>query len=109
MTCCQGPAGVLRHVVMIKFKPGTPPEKVREIEAAFAKLPEQIPTITGFEGGTNVSPEGHDKGYTHCYVITFADAAGREAYLPHPAHKKFVELIGPHMEEVHVLDYFVKE
>ena len=90
--------GQLRHVVLFKFKPGTPPEKVSEVEQAFGRLPEQIPQIVGYEWGTNVSPEGHDKGYTHAFLVTFADAAGRDAYLPHPAHKEFVELIGPHLE-----------
>ena len=101
--------GQLRHVVLFKFKPGTPPEKVREIEQGFGRLPDRIPQIVGYEWGTNISPEGHDKGYTHAFLVTFADTAGRDAYLPHPAHKEFVDLLLPHLEEAHVIDYIVRD
>lgn len=101
--------GDLRHVVLFKFKEGTRPEKIAEIEKAFAELPSKIPAIVDFEWGTNNSPEGLDQGYTHCYLVTFKDAKGREAYLPHPEHKKFVELALPHVEAVHVVDYIAKK
>lgn len=100
--------GTMRHVVMFKFKDGTSPEKLREIENAFAALPSRIDSIIAYEWGTNVSPEGHDKGFTHCFIVTFADAEGRDEYLPHPAHKEFVAIIGPHLDDVHVLDFFSK-
>jgi len=105
----QAPAGRLRHVVLFKFKPETSPEKIGEIEQAFGELPGRIPQIIGYEWGTNVSPEGHDHGYTHAFLVTFADEKGRDAYLPHPAHKKFVELLLPHLEQAHVIDYVVRE
>jgi len=100
--------GKLRHVVVFKFKDGTPPEKVQEIADAFAALPEKIDSIVDFEWGLNNSPEGHDQGFTHVFLVTFDDAAGREKYLPHPAHKAFVNLLRPHLEKVFVVDYFVK-
>lgn len=102
------PSGALRHVVLFKFKEGTTPEQIKTIEEAFARLPQQIPTIIGYEWGTNVSPESHDKGYTHCFLVTFADAAGRDAYLPHPAHGEFVKILRPHLDEAHVIDYVVR-
>lgn len=105
----KGHIGNLRHVVLFKFKAGTSAEKIAEIEKAFAELPKKIPAIIDFEWGTNNSPEGHDQGYTHCFLVTFKDAKGREIYLPHPDHKKFVELAGPHFEAVHVVDYVAKK
>jgi hypothetical protein len=108
MSCCDAPAGKLRHVVLFKFKPGTSPEAIASVERAFGELPSKIPQIIDYEWGTNVSPEGHDKGYTHCFLVTFADAAGRDAYLPHPAHQDFVKILRPHLEEAHVIDYFVR-
>ncbi len=101
--------GHLRHVVLFKFKAGTSPAKIAEIEKAFAELPKKIPAIVDFEWGTNNSPEGQDQCYTHCFLVTFKDAKGREIYLPHPDHKKFVELAGPHFEAVHVVDYVAKK
>jgi hypothetical protein len=50
--------------------------------------------VIGFEHGVNDSPEGANLGFTHVYLLTFASAAARDAYLPHPAHKAFGELVG---------------
>ena len=33
---------------------------------------------------------------------------GRAVYLPHPAHKAFGKVLGPHLEDVLVLDYWTK-
>ena len=97
--------GALRHVVLFQFKEGTPPEKIEAVEQKFRALPSRIPEIIGFEWGTDISTENLARGFTHCFLVTFVDAAGRAAYLPHPAHKEFVELVGPVMENVLVVDY----
>ncbi|MDV7400959.1 Dabb family protein, partial [Arthrospira platensis SPKY1] len=99
---------VLRHVVMFKFKEATTPAQVKEIEQAFAALPGKIDTIIDFEFGTDVSVEGKSKGFTHCFLVTFRDEAGRAAYLPHPAHDAFVKLVVPHIEDVLVVDYWTR-
>ena len=118
MSCCStptpggaaetGPAWKkVRHVVLFKFKAGTPEEKIREVEKAFAQLPRQIPGIVAFEWGTNVSPEDHAMGYTHCFLVTFKDASARDTYLTHPAHEEFKKLVGPVLEQAHVIDIVV--
>ena len=96
---------VLRHVVCFKFKPETSPAQIAEVEAAFIALKAKIPSISALEWGTNVSPEKHDKGFTHCFLLTFKSAADRDAYLPHPEHKKFGTLLRPVVEDVFVVDY----
>ena len=101
--------GKLRHVVLFQFKEQTPPEKVKQIEDAFAQLPSKIPTVVDFEWGTNNSPEGLADGFTHCFLVTFNDDAGRKVYLPHPAHKELVGLLKPHLEKVLVVDYVAQE
>jgi hypothetical protein len=100
--------GLLRHVVLFKFKDGTAPDKVKEIENAFRALPGKVPEIAAFEWGTDNSPEGLAQGFTHCFFVSFRDAKGREAYLPHPAHKAFVEVLKPHLDKVLVIDYDAK-
>ena len=50
--------GMYRHVVMFRFRPGVSSEEIAAIEAAFSALPEQIPSIVGYEWGLNVSQEG---------------------------------------------------
>lgn len=96
---------VLRHAVLFKFREGTPAKTVRKIEKSFARLPKKVDAIAAFEWGVNNSPEGLDDGFTHAFLVTFAGAEGRTAYLPHAAHKRFVELVGPHLEDVLVFDY----
>ncbi len=102
----DGGEPVLRHVVLFAWKADTPEDKLREIESAFAALPGKIDTIRDFEWGTDVSTENRSEGYTHCFLVTFADQAGLEVYGPHPAHQEFVTLIRPHMEKVLVIDYW---
>ena len=97
----------LRHVVLFAFKPTATRADIARIEAAFAALPAQIREVRAFEWGTNVSPENLANGFTHCFVVTFADAAGRDVYLPHPAHTAFVAMATPSIEKALVVDFFV--
>ncbi len=101
--------GRIRHIVMFKFKEGLDPGKIDEIVAAFAELPNQIEEIVEFEMGTNISPENLEQGYSHCFVVTFQNEADRDRYLPHPAHKKFVEVLDGRVDKVLVFDYQTNE
>lgn len=105
----EAPRKMLRHVVLFKFKEGTTKEQIKEIETAFGGLPSKIDTIRDFEWGTDVSPEGKSKGFTHCFFVTFADEKGRDVYLPHAAHKDFVKIVGPHVADVCVVDYWTQK
>lgn len=98
----------LRHVVVFKFKDSATTEDIKKVEKEFAALPKQISQIKEFEWGTNNSPEMFDRGFTHCFLVTFASEEDRAAYLPHPAHKKFVSLLMPHLEEAFVIDYWAE-
>ena len=95
----------LRHLVCFKYKSDVTHEKISEVETAFLKLEKKIKDIKGFEKGENNSPEGLNKGFKHCYFITFESEKGRDNYLVHPDHKKFVEIVGPIIEDVFVVDY----
>jgi hypothetical protein len=102
------PEKQLRHVVLFKFKDDSSQEDITKIEEAFLNLPNEIPQIQSIEWGTNNSPEGLNEGLTHCFFLTFASEEDRAIYLPHPAHKAFGELLGPHLDKVTVVDYWVK-
>lgn len=97
---------VLRHAVFFKYKEGTSDDDVAKIQRAFAELPKKVDSIKDYQAGKNFSPAGFDDGYTHCFLLTFADEAGRAKYLPHPDHKAFGATLGPHLEKVFVLDYW---
>ena len=85
----QNQDSLLRHVVLFKFKEGTSTEDIKKVEEAFSALPSKIPQITDYEWGTNNSPEGLDKGFTHSFFLTFKSEEDRAIYLPHPDHKAF--------------------
>ena len=98
--------GKLYHVVSLKFKPSATKEQIKAVEDAFVGLKGKIPSIESLTWGTNVSPEKHDKGFTHCFVLTFATEKDRDAYLPHPDHKKFGGVLGPVLDDVFVIDFW---
>jgi len=98
----------LRHVVLFKFKETSSEEEIQEVEEAFNALPSKISEIKDYEWGINNSPEGLNKGLTHCYFLTFDTEKDRDAYLPHPDHVAFTEIAGPHIADVLVVDYWTK-
>jgi hypothetical protein len=97
----------VRHVIVFKFTSDATDDQITTTTNAFRELKNLIPGITSFEHGGNVSSEGLNQGYNHVYVVTFEDAAARDAYLPHPAHLAFVASLGETkvMQEVLVIDY----
>jgi hypothetical protein len=99
---------VLRHAVFFKFKDDASAGDIRKVIAAFDALPKKIDSIEDYQAGKNVSPLGFDDGFTHCFLLTFKDDAGRAKYLPHPDHKAFGNMLRPHLDKVFVVDYWGK-
>jgi hypothetical protein len=96
----------LRHVVLFKFKDSATTEDIKNVEAAFNALPDKITQIKSIEWGLNNSPEGLNKGFTHCFFLTFDSEEDRAVYLPHPDHKAFGKLLEPILDDVMVVDYW---
>lgn len=107
-TAISQPESVLRHVVVFKFNDDASEEAIETVNVAFEALQKAIPQIKDFEWGLNNSPEGLDQDFTHVYTVTFHSEKDREIYLPHPAHKAFVESIGLVVEKAFVVDYWTK-
>ena len=99
----------LRHIVLCAFQTEATPETISLLTREFAQLKQRIPGVLHFECGSNVSPEGLDNGFSHCFTITFADAAARDVYLTHPAHLDFVDQLKPWLDKVQVFDYFPQQ
>ncbi len=97
---------LLRHVVLFAFHDNAPPAEVDQIRTAFCRLPEEIDSIVAFEWGINNSPEGINQGFTHCFFLSFASEADRDAYLVDPAHQRFVAGLQPHLAKALVVDYW---
>ena len=96
----------LQHVVSFKFKDDASDVQIKKVKKEFAALKEKIPEIVALEWGTNNSPEGLSKDFTHCFIVTFKDEKGRSIYLPHPEHKAFVQILKPILDDVFVIDFW---
>ena len=95
----------IRHIVCLKFKNDASPNQIREIEQKFPALQQSIPGIISIEWGINNSPEGLNKDFSHCFIVTFKNEEARTTYLPHPEHEAFVDILKPLLNDVFVIDY----
>jgi hypothetical protein len=101
--------GAIYHVVSLKFKDSATKEQIKTVEDAFRGLKEKVPGITSLKWGTNVSPEKLNKGFTHCFVLTFTAEKERDVYLVHPEHQAFGKLLRPVLDDVFVIDFKANE
>ena len=99
----------LRHVVLFGFGKAESPAAIAEVIRRFADLKALVPSIDDFEWGENSSPEGLDHGHSHVFLLTFASAPARDAYLVHPDHTAFSNRVQPFVSSVTVLDYWVEK
>lgn len=80
---------MIRHCVFIRFRPAISAAHKAKLFCDIAALKDRLPGILDVHAGSNVSPEaGMDKGYGDGFIVDFADAAARDAYLEDPQHKQ---------------------
>ncbi|MBX9878862.1 MAG: Dabb family protein [Candidatus Obscuribacterales bacterium] len=94
----------VRHMVSVKFKETTTPEQVQQVLSAFKDMKTGIPEIYAMEFGPDVSVEHKNKGFTHGFLLTFANEKDRDTYLVHPVHKNFLALAKPLLDDIFVID-----
>ena len=99
----------LQHVVSFKFKTTATAQDIKKVEQAFQGLKAKIPQIVSLQWGTNVSKEKKDKGFTHCFILSFKSEKDLDAYIVHPEHKAFGKIVGPLLDDVFVIDFWAKE
>jgi len=85
----------VKHVALMRLKPQVTEAEAEALLAELAALQEKIPGLLDFSSGPYSSSEGLSKGFTHGFVMTFADEAARDAYLPHPDHERVKQRIIP--------------
>ncbi|WP_273791975.1 Dabb family protein [Brucella anthropi] len=100
---------MIRHIVLIKFRPELAAVEIEEKLQAVVALKDRIGGILSITAGENNSPENLEKGFRHGFVVDFTDEAARDAYLPHPDHvkvgKSLVEAAEGGIEGILVFDY----
>ncbi|KAK8608595.1 hypothetical protein V6N13_024014 [Hibiscus sabdariffa] len=114
--------GVVKHIVMVKFKDETTPEKIEQLIKGYANLVNLIPPMKAFHwfyayplsltlfflfksGGKDVSAENLHQGFTHVFESTFESTQGVAEYVAHPAHVDFANLFLPYSDKIIIFDY----
>lgn len=95
---------MIEHIVLLKPRAEVDPAAVAGLWSGITALATRIPGIVTIEVGNNVSPEGLGRGFALGFVVRFADATARDAYLPHPDHLAVVPLVHAVADEVLVFD-----
>lgn len=95
----------IQHMVMVQFREGTAAETIAELLSEVRRMKDRIPGIQFVQGGPYESPEGLNDGFTHGFLVTFVDAAARDAYLPHPEHERVKSALLPHLARVVAFDF----
>lgn len=79
---------MIRHIVALRFRAGTPAETKAALYRDLAALNEHIDGILDFRHFDNVSVETPlVRGFNDVFWFDFRDAGVRDTYLDHPAHK----------------------
>jgi hypothetical protein len=92
------------HVVLITWADHADGPARQAVREAIRSLEHRIPGIDDLREGESISPEGLESGFEYGFVITFPDAAARDAYLPHPEHLAVAEEIRRSSAKVLVFD-----
>ncbi len=95
----------VKHIALVKFKEGTPEEQVQKVFDEILDMTESIQGIEDYVSGPNCSPEGQNQGFSHGFIMTFTDAAARDAYLTHPEHDRVKALLVPVVESSLIFDF----
>lgn len=97
----------VKHIVLLKFKEGTTEEQINKFFEDALDLSESVPGIDDYVSGANCSGEGRSQGFTHSFIMTFADVAARDAYMVHPDHERFKSASLPTVDSALIFDFEV--
>jgi len=97
---------MLRHVVLLRFRPDAPADTAPRAVEALKTLPARIPEIRAYQPGLDVVREA--RSYDVGLIGDFDDRAALARYLAHPAHVEVVrEYLSPWLADLAVVDVVV--
>lgn len=79
---------MIRHIVLIRFKPDVSEAQIGAIFAALPKLAAKL-GVMACAAGRSESPEQIERGYMHGFTIDFASWNALKTYADDPDHKAF--------------------
>jgi quinol monooxygenase YgiN len=94
---------MLKHVVLLKFKPDTPDEDIAKIEKGLASLPARIPEIKRYEFGRDILHT--DRSYDFALISEFEDQEAMDRYQKHPYHFAVLNNISAACESIIAVDF----
>ncbi|TVY47899.1 hypothetical protein LOCC1_G001571 [Lachnellula occidentalis] len=105
--------GKIVHIVMFEFKDELSAEAVKDVCTRLLALKDQClhpttntPYVKAGMGGRQNSPEDLSAGFTHIFVLEFANLADEMYYLEKdPAHLAFVKSIKGLLKREQVVDF----
>ncbi|RAL38600.1 unnamed protein product [Cuscuta campestris] len=97
--------GVVKHILLAKFKDGISQEEIDHLIQGYANLVNHIHPMKSFTWGKDVSIENLNQGFTHVFESTFESTQGVAEYIAHPLHVEFANKLLPQLEKVLVVDY----
>lgn len=75
--------------MFVRFAPTVTDDHKKDLLLQIAELRDRVPGLLAVHAGSNVSPEtGMDKGFSQGFIVDFADAVARDAYLSDVEHQK---------------------
>ncbi len=92
------------HVVLVSWKSESQAAAEDLVRPAIRGFVDTIADVSSVVEGHSSSSEGLGDGFDYGFVVTFASAQARDAYLDHPVHRPVAEAIDAAAERVVVFD-----
>ena len=98
---------MLRHVVLMRWKPGTSADQKQAVREGLAALPAAIPQIRSYRFGDDAAiSEGN---FAFAIVADFDNRSDFQTYAAHDAHQKLIaERIRPILQERAAVQYEIE-
>lgn len=109
--------GIIKHIVLFRYKDNVTPEQKNEVIQRFLKLRdskrpgEQHPYVISITTGSQNSGEKASMGFEQAFIVTFSSEGDRNYYVGTPIvedpvyydqnHAEFKQFVGPLLENNH--------
>lgn len=93
---------MLKHLILMKFKPGTAEADIVDLEKGLASLPGEISEIKGWKFGRDPKP---DKIFDFALDSDFDDFEALGRYRVHPKHVVVLQKVRQLCETIQAVDF----
>ncbi|MEJ5365012.1 MAG: Dabb family protein [Desulfosoma sp.] len=94
---------MIKHVVVMKFKPGIGESDITQLEQGLDRLPGAIPEILSYDFGRDIVHS--ERSFDFALVSSFKDMEALKRYQSHPDHVKVLELVRAMCEQIIAVDF----